>query len=184
MCAEWERKYQMLDSLSLILSKTASVVLFVAGILFMQNAGAEKIWNWSYRGGNIVASGTFATSEDVDSLGFYQISSIAGHRNGDPIKGLHPTGSAIPGNEPHTLDNLIRIDTQGQITVHGFGFSTASGNYVNTFFADSPGTTGYVEVFTTVSTFSELPVTFLATPVSEPEINVEPRARKSGNEDQ
>ena len=169
--------------LRLILSKGAYVVLFVAGALFVQNAGAEKIWNWTYRGGSIVASGTFTTSENADSLGFYQISSIAGHRNGDPIKKLHPTGSAIPGNEPHTLDNLIRIDTKGQITVHGFGFSTASGNYVNTFFSDSLATPGYMEVFTTVSTFSELPVTFLATPVTEPEINVEPTAGESKDRD-
>ena len=163
----------MQELLRVILSKAASVALLVAGALFVQNAGAEKIWNWIYRGGNIVASGTFTTSENVDSLGFYQITRIAGHRNGDPIKGLHPAGSVIPGNEPHTLDNLIRVDTQGQITAHGFGFVTASGNYANTFYSDSHETPGYIEVFTTVSTFSELPVTFVATPVSEPEINVE-----------
>ncbi|MEQ1816905.1 MAG: hypothetical protein ABL861_10690 [Nitrosomonas sp.] len=173
----------MQELLRLILSKGAYVVLFVAGALFVQNVGAEKIWNWTYRGGSIVASGTFTTSENADSLGFYQIFGIAGHRNGDPIKKLHPTGSAIPGNEPHTLDNLIRIDTKGQITVHGFGFSTASGNYVNAFFSDSVAKPGYMEVFTTVSTFSELPVTFLATPVTEPEINVEPTAEESKDRD-
>lgn len=173
----------MQELLRLFLSKGIYVVLFVAGALFVQTAGAEKIWNWTYRGGSIVASGTFTTSENVDSLGFYQIFGIAGHRNGDPIQKLHPTGSAIPGNEPHTLDNLIRINTKGQITVHGFGFSTASGNYVNAFFSDSLAKPGYMEVFTTVSTFSELPVTFLATPVTEPEINVEPTARESKDRD-
>ena len=173
----------MQELLRLMLSRGASITLFVAGALFVQNAGAEKIWNWIYRGGSIVASGTFTTSENVDSLGFYQITHIAGHRNGDPIKKLHPTGSVIPGNEPHTLDNLIRIDAKDQITVHGFGFSTASGNYVNTFFSDSLATPGYREVFTTVSTFSELPVTFLATPVTEPEINIEPSAGESKNRD-
>ena len=173
----------MQELLRLILSKVTYVVLFVAGTLFVQNAGAEKIWNWTYRGGSIVASGTFTTSENVDSLGFYQITHIAGHRNGDPIKKLHPTGSVIPGNEPHTLDNLIRIDPQGQITVHGFGFSTASGNYVNTFFSDSLATPGYREVFTTVSTFSELPVKFLATPVTEPEVSVDPPTEQSRNMD-
>lgn len=166
----------MQELLRLILSKGAYAALFVAGGLSVQNAGAEKIWNWAYRGGNIVASGTFTTSENVDALGFYQITRIAGHRNGDPIKGLHPAGSVIPGNEPHTLDNLVRIDTQGQITAHGFGFATASGNYVNTFYSDSHATLGYVEVFTTVSTFSELPVTFVATPVTEPEMNEAPPA--------
>ena len=171
----------MLNLLRLTLLKNTFVALFVAGTLFAQNAEAEKIWTWTYRGCSIVASGTFTTSENVDSLGFYQISSIAGHRNGDPIKKMHPTGSVIPGNEPHTLDNLIRIDAKDQITVHGFGFSTASGNYVNTFYSDSLATPGYREVFTTVSTFSELPVKFLATPVTEPEVSVDPPTGQSRN---
>ena len=149
----------------------------------MHNAKAEKIWNWSYAGSNIAASGTFTTSETMDSDGFYQISSIAGHRNGELITGLHPVGSAIPGNEPYALDNLIRIGAQGQITVHGFGFSTVSGNHANPFFADFLATPGYMEVFTTSSTYSELPITFSATPMSEPEINAEPPAGGSGNRD-
>jgi hypothetical protein len=154
--------------------------LIVAGILWMQNAAAEKIWNWKYTGHNIAASGVFTTSETADSQGFYQISKISGHRNGELITGMHPTGSAIPGNEPYTLDNLIRIDAQGQITMHGFGFSTVSGNYANPFFADFLATPGYMEVFTTTSTYSELPIQFSATPMVEPDIDIEPSAGKMG----
>lgn len=173
----------MQNWLRLILSSRVFAALMVVSALFMHNASAGKIWNWSYTGSNVVASGTFTTSETMDSLGFYQISSIAGHRNGDLITGLHPAGNAIPGNELYALDNLIRIGTQGQITAYGFGFFTASGNYANAFFADSLATPGYMEVFTTSLNYSELPITFTATPVSEPEIKVEPPSAESENMD-
>ena len=173
----------MQDWLRLVLSNSAFAALLVAGTLFVQNAGAEKIWNWRYTGSSIAASGMFTTSETMDSRGFYQISSITGHRNGELITGLHPVGSTIPGNEPYTLDNLIHIGAQGQLTTHGFGFSTVSGNYANPFFADFLATPVTMEVFTTSLTYSELPVTFLATPMSEPEINVESPAGQSGNKD-
>lgn len=173
----------MKDCLRLIPSGMVLAAWCVVGALSMQNARAEKIWNWSYAGSSIAASGTLTTPETADAQGFYQIRSIAGHRNGELITGLHPAGSTIPGNEPYTLDNLIRIDAQGQLTTHGFGFSTISGNYANPFFADFLATPGYMEVFTTSSTYSELPVTFSAIPVSEPEINAEPSVGHSGNRD-
>ncbi len=169
--------------LRFILFGTVFAALFVAGALFTQSVRAEKIWNWRYTGGNIAASGTITTSETMDSEGFYQISSITGHRNGEPIARLYPSGSAIPGNEPYVLDNLIRIGTSGQITMYGLGFSTVSGNHINLFFADFLATPVTMEVLTTSSTYREVPVTFLATPVSEPEINMESSAEQSGNKD-
>lgn len=172
----------MQDWLRLIPFSTACAALFVA-VLCVHDARAEKVWNWKYTGNNIIASGTLTTSETMDSQGFYQILSIAGHRNGELIVGLYPTGGTIPGNEPYTLDNLIRTGAQGQTTMHGFGFSTVSGSHANPFFADFLATPGYMEVFTTSSTYSELPVTFLATPVSEPEIDTGPPAKQSGNMD-
>lgn len=172
----------MQDWLRLIPSSATLAALFFAGALSVQNAKAEKIWNWNYAGSSIAASGTFTTSEDMDSQGFYQIFSIAGHRNGELITGLHPTGSTIPGNEPYVLDNLIRVGASGQITMHGFGFSTVSGNYANPFFADFLVPPVYMEVFTTTSTYSELPITFSATPMVEPEIKVELPAVGSGKD--
>lgn len=173
-------RFLIQDWLRLILLGATFAALCATSILSVQNARAEKIWNWSYMGSNISASGTFTTSEAMDAQGFYQIFSISGHRNGELITGLHPTGSAIPGNEPYVLDNLIRIDRQGQLTTHGFGFSTVSGNYANLFFADSLASPGYMEVFITSSNYSsELPVTFSAVSVLEPEIKVEPPAGES-----
>lgn len=173
----------MRDRLCLVSSSNVFAALFVAGSLFVHDAGAEKIWNWRYTGSNVAASGTIMTSETMDSQGFYQISSITGHRNGELITRLYPSGSAIPGNEPYVLDNLIRTGTSGQITMYGFGFSTVSGNHVNLFFADFLATPVTMEVFTTSSTYSELPITFLATPMFEPEINVESPSGQSGNKD-
>ena len=153
-------------------------------LVFAHNASAEKIWNWSYTSGSIVARGTLTTAETADEQGFYQILSIAGHRNGERITGLHPTGKSIPGNEPFTLDNLIRIDAPGQITPHGFGFATASGGYANTFYAGFLATPVYMEVFVTPANYSELPIKFSATPVIEPEIQIETPAGASGTMDE
>lgn len=134
-----------------------------------QSALADTIWQWQYSGTGIEARGTLTTDDAADAEGFRLITAITGIRNGDLITGLYPTGSAIPGNEPYALDNLIRIDGAGQITVHGFGFATAGGGYANPFYADFLATPGYVEVFTTASSFSEVPISFLATAVPEPE---------------
>jgi hypothetical protein len=141
----------------------------IAGALFAEPAIAEILWNWSYTGNNINAAGTFTTSDIKDASGFYEITGITGSRNGEAITELFPAGNAIPGNEPFVVDNLIRVDPQGQLSGEGFGFTTATGNHGNPFFADFLPTPGYLEVFTTASTFSEVPIMFSAVPVPEPE---------------
>lgn len=165
--------------LRLILSGLILAPLLVS----VSNAFAEKLWNWHYAGSKISASGTFSTSETADEQGYYQILSIAGHRNGERITGLHPTGKWIPGNEPFTLDNLVRVDANGQITPKGFGFATASGNYINTFYASFLATPVYMEVFVTPTTYSELPVKFTATPFTEPEIQLDTPTGEPGKMD-
>lgn len=150
--------------------KSAIAAVTFLGAVSAQHAVAAITWNWSYAGDNIAASGTLLTSDTADASGFYQITAISGSRNGDAITGLYPTGQAIPGNDGFPIDNLIRIGTNAQITSHGFGFATASGNYANPYFADFKSPPVYTEVFTTSSSFSELPITFSASPVPEPEL--------------
>jgi hypothetical protein len=144
----------------------------IAAALSCAPAFADTTWQWQYIGDNIAASGTLTASDAADADGFHHITSITGTRNGDAITGLHPTGSAIPGNDPYALDNLIRISTQGQLTVHGFGYETASGGFANPYFADFMSPPAYSEVFTTSRTFNEVPITFSASPVPEPESTV------------
>jgi hypothetical protein len=131
-------------------------------------AGADMTWQWHYTGAGIDAGGTLTTAAAADADGFHPITAITGSRNGDAITGLYPTGSAIPGNEPYALDNLIRLGGPGQITVHGFGFSLASGAYANPYFADFLIPAAYSEVLTTATSFSEVPITFTASVVPEP----------------
>jgi len=97
-------------------------------------ASAVQMWQWSYSGAGISAAGTLTTGLSSNPLGFYEILSISGQRNGDLITGLQPAGTAIPGNEPFVVDNWIKAD--GQLTGEGFGYKTQSGSYANVFFAD------------------------------------------------
>ncbi|HAB16016.1 MAG TPA: PEP-CTERM sorting domain-containing protein [Verrucomicrobiales bacterium] len=131
------------------------------------NARADLTWNWNYFGSGIAAAGTLTTSDTADSSGFYQVLSISGSRDEVEITGLYPTGMAIPGNEPFTVDNLLKPGPGGQLTTHGLGYTLASGAYANPFFADFATPPGYLEVFTQGSVYRELPVQFYATPVPE-----------------
>ncbi|KQP49881.1 hypothetical protein ASF44_04750 [Pseudorhodoferax sp. Leaf274] len=140
----------------------------MASALAATPAWADIVWNWNYAGTGIQAGGTLTTADAADADGFHLITAITGMRNGDAITGLYPTGAAIPGNAPYALDNLIRSGPQGQITVHGFGFTTASGGYANPFFADFNNPAIYMEVFTTASSYSEDAITFTASAVPEP----------------
>src|SRR5207244_6714093 len=98
-------------------------LLLGATILLTQGqpARALLVWNWSYDGAGVSASGTFTTNNAPDGAGFYQIVGVTGTNNGVTITGLQPTGTAIPGNEPYSVDNLVSA-AEPHLTTHGFGF--------------------------------------------------------------
>jgi len=140
-------------------------------------ARASLCWNWNYSGDGIAASGTFVSSDTPDALGFYRITGITGTRNGATIIALQPAATAIPGNEPYAVDNLVRLN-EPQLTHSGFGYAISGGTYANPFFADSSNPARYMEFFSapTLTTGagakeSELPVAFAAKPrtVAEPD---------------
>ena len=74
-------------------------ILIAAAVLLMhaQSAKALLLWNWSYNGAGISASGTFTTSDVPDAAGCYQIVGITGTENGAAIAALQPTGTRDPG---------------------------------------------------------------------------------------
>lgn len=113
-------------------------LLITAAMLLMQGQPAEalRLWNWSYSGTGVSASGTFTTNDVPDGAGFYQIVGIIGADNGVRIIGLQPTGTAIPGNDPYAIDNLVSV-AEPHLTAHGFGFSLENGNYANPFYNGS-----------------------------------------------
>ncbi len=119
-----------------------------AAVLSLASCGpTARQWSWSYTAPGITASGTLSTERTPDSAGFYRILAIRGNRNGEVITGLHPTGQAIPGNEPWALDNLISVTPGRQLTTHGLGFALAGGSYVNPFFGANRPQPVYIEVF-------------------------------------
>ena len=153
-------------------------VVLTAGLAAITTlpSAASKLWNWNYSGSGIAASGTFLTLDTPNAAGGYLITSIKGARNGEGITTLQRPGTAIPGNEPFTVDNLIFPGPGPQMTSHGFGFGTSGGNFSNPFYAGFLPAPGYLEFFsfppfTPVSTFghTELPIRFTAVPVVTPE---------------
>jgi hypothetical protein len=108
----------------------------------------ERGWRWRYAAPGIDAQGVFVTTDTVDVDGYYRIKRITGERNGVVIVGMHPTGSAIPGNEPYLLENRI-ADTGALITKAGFGFALADGRYASAYYADFLSPRVHVEVFST-----------------------------------
>lgn len=149
------------------LRASALAAAVAASTLTMTAPAHAATWDWSYTATGIAASGTFTTTDTPDANGFFEITAITGSRNGVAIVGLQPTGTAIPGNEPYAVDNLVSISGP-QLTWDGFGYAMADGSYANPF---SDGTTAweYLSVPPYVDgAGQEVAVAFSATPVPEP----------------
>jgi hypothetical protein len=112
--------------------------VFLAALLVLLLGGSKQtwaslLWDWSYSGPGVYASGTFTTDDRPGADGFYRIIGITGTANGGMITGLQATGTAIPGNSGFLVDNLVR--SRGpHLTMHGFGFAVSNGEYHNPFF--------------------------------------------------
>jgi hypothetical protein len=138
-------------------------------IAFPESATASLQWTWHYTGAGVSASGTLTTKDVANGAGYFQIIGITGSRNGVKIVRVQPTGTAIPGNEPYAVDNLISPNGQ-KLTDNGVGFALADGTFVNPFFAHTHTPPTYLEFFsaphrapgTAGVGHSELPVTFTA----------------------
>ena len=153
-------------------SHLPGLLLALAGAMLstLPVAAQASLWSFSYSGAGISASGSLTASDTPDGAGFRQVTGISGQRNGVAITGLTPTGTAIPGNEPFVVDNLLS-GAATQLTGDGLGFSLADGSYANVFFASFLAPQGYLE-YHSVAPFvagvagiedSELPVAFSAT---------------------
>lgn len=152
------------------------LVSIAATLISTASLSGAIVWQWSYNTTGIVANGTLTTVDVPDVNGGFLITAISGARNGVAITGLQDTDTAIPGNEPFAVDNLLFAGPRPQLTGDGFGFSLANGNYANAFFADFLATPSYLE-FLSSPPFtagaagpedSEGPIDFSATPVPEP----------------
>ncbi len=138
----------------------------IAALCLASSVHAET-WHWQYDATGIAASGTFTTADTPDADGFYAITAITGSRNGVAITGLQPAGTAIPGNDPYAVDDLVSTATP-PLTWNGFGYALADGSFANPF---SDGTTAWE--YLSVAPYpegsgQEVAVDFEAAPVPEP----------------
>lgn len=109
-------------------------------------AKATRLWNWHYGGAGVSASGKLTTDDPPNKSGCYRITAVTGSRNGVAIISLQPAGTAIPGNEPYAVDNLV-CTSEPQLTGEGFGFGLADGTFANAFFGGSHTPQAYMEFF-------------------------------------
>ncbi|MEF7617431.1 PEP-CTERM sorting domain-containing protein [Aquincola sp. MAHUQ-54] len=141
----------------------------LAATLCAAPAQAALLWDWQYVASGVDARGTLTTADNADADGYYLVTGITGLRNGDSIVSLQPHGTAIPGNEPFAVDNLVRAD--GRLTTHGIGYATAGGTYANLFLASWLSPAAYVEFSSVpaVPSTAEVQVSFSVMPSSVPE---------------
>jgi hypothetical protein len=133
-------------------------------VLALCSSAHAKLWTWSYHSEGIGAHGEFTTT-DTSYAGDYTITGVTGERNGVAITELQPTGTAIPGNEPYAVDNLVSVSGP-QLTANGFGFALADGSYSNPFYNN-----GYLDFHSVPAdpkASTESRIVFSATPVAAP----------------
>ena len=144
-----------------------SFAAFAAAAAAFAAPAQASTWSWDYSAAGVAAAGTFTTTDTADTEGFYAITAITGLRNGVAIVGLEAAGSAIPGNDPYAVDNLVSI-TGSQLTWNGFGYALADGSWANPF-SDGSKAWEYLSVPPYPNgAGQEVAVAFSAAPVPEP----------------
>ncbi|MBD2270868.1 hypothetical protein H6F62_19455 [Anabaena sp. FACHB-1391] len=136
----------------------------VAGIISSIASPAQAIvWNWSYEGTDVTASGTLTTTDNHTTNGFYTISGITGQRNGYTITGLVPAHSGN-GNIWWNNDNGF---TGSQPSDNGISYYVGGVQFGEvSLFSASAYRTGLLQgiIESTINTSNE-EVSFSATPV-------------------
>lgn len=159
--------------------RSAGALLGWLGLWFACPSEAATIWTWSYLGIGISASGVLTTGDTPDSEGFFEISAISGQRNGVSIIGLQPVGTAIPGNEPYGVDDLIH-PAAPQLTIDGFGYLLANGSSASPFWLSALTPPRYLEIFSIPSAggplLTEVAVVFEARIVDSAVPEIDPAA--------
>lgn len=106
-------------------------------------AQAAQLFNFSYSGSGVEASGTFTTTDLDSASNTYTITGITGERNGQQITGLLPTTSStgpsifpLPDAEL-AYDNLLN-NSSPFVSLNGIAFNVALLDYpVNLFYDGS-----------------------------------------------
>ena len=154
---------------SLILAGVGQAV--AAGVLMASSpVSAIQLYNFSYSGTGINATGTLTLGDPGTEPGSFLITGITGERNGVAISSLLDPGTFPVGTNPRTgnpltpNDNLFFPNQDIQLTFAGLSFQTADGNKYNPFY--DADLSSYRECSLNCEEISD--VTFTTTAVPEP----------------
>jgi len=137
----------------------AAATLAVSGLLGATAAHAVTIWNFSYSGPGVTASGSFTTAGAA--LTPEALLSISGVRNGVAITGLVPLGA----DPDFFYDNEFTVASPN-FTDGGMVFSQAGGNpNINVYFFNGAYQDLYIDGF---GDPIETAISWAAAPVPEP----------------
>ncbi len=134
-----------------------SLAVAALGLASLGAAQADTVWNWSYTGEGVTASGTLTTAGQA--LVAEDILAVTGTRNGLAITGLVPLGD----------DPFFEYDNQFSsvapyFSAPGMLFSVAGGQpNVNIYFFDGE----YFDLYTDGLSAIEVPISFSVTAVPE-----------------
>lgn len=123
----------------------ARIVIITLGALLAGGSANAAMFNFSYSGAGVAASGTLTTTDTATIIKGQQaftITGVTGTRNGDVIDQLFPAATVVDFNGDRT-DNYL-FTTGPFLTFNGFGFGVA-GDSPNTLYNPYFDGSSYVE---------------------------------------
>lgn len=145
-------------------NRMGSLLLAGAALLAAGAARADTLWNWSYSGDGVTASGTFTTAGTA--LVPEDILSFTGTRNGTAILGLVPLDSDSNFIYDNQFTSVAPYFSEPGI-LYDIGGGTA-GSHINIYWDSADGLIHDLQVDPTESFVIDTVVTFSVSAVPEP----------------
>ncbi|MFB2978470.1 PEP-CTERM sorting domain-containing protein [Microseira sp. BLCC-F43] len=150
---------------SLLLAGVSQAV--AAGMLMASSpVSAAQLYNFSYSGTGINATGTLTLGDPGTDPGSFLITGMTGERNGVAISSLLPVGSYPTGPDTVPNDNLFFPNQDIKLTFAGLSFQTVDGNKYNPYYDSA--VSSYRECNTPTCAAEDPKLTFSSTAVPEP----------------
>lgn len=147
-----------------LMKRMGSLLLAGAALLAAGVARADTLWNWSYSGDGVTASGTFTTAGNA--LVPEDILSFTGTRNGTTILGLVPLDSDSNFIYDNQFTRIAPYFSEPGI-LYDIGGGTAD-SHINIYWDSADGLIHDLQVDPTESFVIDTVVTFSVSAVPEP----------------
>ncbi len=152
------------------------VAAALIGSALLAPAAKASLYDFSYTGAGVQASGEITTSDSLNGDGSYSIIGLTGQRNGTLIDALFPPPKYFPDNQTsdYFLTDNELFPNAPFLDFGGFAYGTSDSRSYNIYFDANDGTGGhYYDLSDTVLIATNAqdlgtPVTFTVDRVPEP----------------